>query len=157
MRIGSSSRSSSSMRGVGRKRDVVVLEHDRQIELAHAQARERDERVGLGDGHLDLGPGRGEARQRFRDDADGRSGVRADSKVGGEPSSSRSSASACASCSRITSACSTSRQPAGVSRTLRGPRSSSGIPASTSSFDELLGDRGRREAERLGGGGDGAA
>ena len=68
---------------------------------------------------------------------------------GGEPASSRSSDSAAASRSRIDSACSTSRQPAGVRLTLLGPRSTSAHACLPLELRHLLGDGGRREAKRL--------
>ncbi len=63
---------------IGGKRDVVVLEHDPQVELPHPHASERDERVGLGDHHVDLGPSCRKAGEGVGDDGGRRSRVRTD-------------------------------------------------------------------------------
>ena len=142
---------------VGGKGDVVVFEDDRQIELAHTHAGERDERVGLGDRHVDLGPDRGEANERIRDDADRCGRVRPDPQgrgravefpelgLGlGEPLEDRLGM--------------LDQPPTGRGQ-LHAARASLEQRDARLGLElrQLLGDRGRREAERLGGPGDRAA
>jgi hypothetical protein len=68
--------------GVGRKGDVVVLEDEPQVELADAQPGEREQGVGLEDGHLDVGAHAREALQGVGDDRHGGGRVRPEPEDG---------------------------------------------------------------------------
>ena len=136
---------------------MVVLEHDPQIELAHAHARQRDERIGLGDGHLDIGPTRGEARQRSRDDAHGRSRIRPDSQ--GRRRAVELPQISLGLCELLEDHLGVLDEPPAGGCQPHAARAAleQRDPRLDLELDQLLGDRGRREAKRLGGGGDRAA